>query len=276
MRMIPLLCIALLIGPAAASTATLEGLEDHLRRSPYDDTARARLIEVYHDSRSYSSAYYHAAWLTWLSSRQYADSEFGIAFLRERSNRDRAGATGDARLTLVLAAVQAQQMLYDTALNGAVAHQSARLRREIRRLLTDAESQAASREADPVSRIALVHIGLALDDALVLEGATNNIRERVTLLRTAASRASTVATWLPESPGAHRALAIVRARIAEIDNRSPRWDLAIADAERALALDPEDPALVNLLWVLTLRAGYWSDAKAWQSRVEAMNACHVD
>jgi len=277
MKFLLLLCFSLLMSPATASIATPEKLEIHLQRSPYDDNIRSHLIEIYRDSRSYSSAYYHAAWLSWLSSRQYADSDLGISFLRERSNRDRVTATDNARLAPVRAAVQAQQMLYDTSLNGAVAHQTARLHNEIKRILTQAEGQAATtREADPVSRIALVHIGLALDDALVLEKATANTSERVSVLRIAVSRASAVATWLPNSPGAYRSLAIVRARLAEIDNRSDRWDLAIADAEKAFALDPEDPALANLLWTLTLRAGHWSDAKLWQSRVQAMDACNAD
>jgi len=92
---------------------------------------------------------------------------------------------------------------------------------------------------------------------------------RLSVLRTAASRAETVAAWLPEAPGPHRLLAVIRARLAEMDGRGELWELAIAEANRGYELDPADPYLAELLWTLHLRAGDWAEAEAWQARVEA-------
>jgi len=78
-----------------------------------------------------------------------------------------------------------------------------------------------------------------------------------------------VVAWLPESPGAHRTLAVIRARLAELDNQPELWDLAIAEANRARQLDPADTTLVEFLWTVHLRAGHWAEAKRWQARLKA-------
>ncbi|MCJ7822129.1 MAG: hypothetical protein MUQ26_03445, partial [Armatimonadetes bacterium] len=94
-------------------------------------------------------------------------------------------------------------------------------------------------------------------------------RSRLNILRQAASRAAAVVSWLPDSPGAHRTLAAVRARFAEIDNQPELWDLAIAEADRAYQLDPADASFVEFLWTLHLRAGHWIEAQRWQARLKA-------
>ena len=264
-----LLTLALALCPAAAcGSAAPSSLEAQLERAPYDYPARQDLVAAYRESRDYGAAYYHAAWLAWLAAGQYADSDLGWAFLRPREFRDRASRSDTPGLQVILAAVEAQQKLHDTCFNGAIAQQAGRLRKDISDLLARAEqSESDATKNDPVARIALAHLALTLDDALVFEDTSASRRARPPVLRAAASRAAAVAAWLPDAPGPHRTLALIRARLAELDNRPALWDLAIAEAERAFELDPEDPRLAELLWTLHLRAGRWAEAKVWESRV---------
>jgi hypothetical protein len=249
-------------------------VERHLQRNPYDYAARKDLAAAHRQARDYSSAYYHAAWLTWLASRQYADSEFGTSFLTNRGVRDRAArGTGSGPVRAAIAAIDAKHLIRSTCLNGAIAQQAPRLRGEVAHLLARAEeAQAGSGKNDPVARMATAHLALALDDALRFQGGAEAPRQRLLILRKAASCAAAAAAWVPECPGPHRLLAVTRARMAEIERDSQFWDLSIAAGERAYELDPDDTELPELLWMLHLRAGHWEEAKRWQARVEAAAA----
>jgi len=254
-------------GPEPTSASAAEAA---LRRHPYDDSARAALAQQYRQEGSYADAYYHAAWLTWLSGSRYAANRSGAAILRDRDSRDRAARLDAPVLVPVISAVRAEQLLYDTCLNGAIAQHAGRLHKTIADMLAAAEeSESGLTRSDPVARMALARLGLTLDDVLVFEDTAASRRLRPAVLRAAASRAEAVAAWLPDAPGPHRTLSLIRARLAELDNRSSLWDLAIAEALRARDLDPEDPSLPELLWTLDLRAGRWRDAAVWRSRVEA-------
>jgi len=249
-------------------------VERQLQREPYDYAARAHLVGAYRQARDWSSAYYHAAWLTWLASRQYADSEFGWPFLGNREMRDRAAAAGGyGGVSAAVAAVEATRMLHNTCLNGAIAQQAPRLRVEITDLLVRAEdAEEDSGKNDAVTRMAIAHLALALDDTLCFQGDAQSPRQRLPILRKAASCAAAVAAWLPECPGPHRVLAVTRARMAEIEHSRHFWTLSIAAAERAHKLDPQDTGLLELLWMLHLRAGHWEEARRWQARVEGTAA----
>ena len=278
MRLLLVMLVLVLLPAVAFADGDPGALEAQLARSPYDDAARQELVAAYRDSRDYGAAYYHAAWLAWLAAGQYADSDLGTAFLRTREFRDRASRSDLAGLQVVLAAVEAQRKLHDTCFNGAISQQAGRLRKDIADLL--ARADAAESEAarnDPVARIALARLALTLDDALVFENTSASLRARPAVLRSAASRAAAVAAWLPEAPGAHYTLALARARLAEMDSRPAVWDLAIAEAQRALQLDPDAPRVVELLWTLHLRAGRWAEARTWESRVDSFaNSCGAD
>ena len=240
-----------------------------LGRDPYRYTARQLLVRQCRGDRYYASAYWHAAWLAWFAPQRFANSGEGGAFLRDRGNRDRA-ASDPAGPLPVIAAVDARRLLDNSCLSGTLAQQAPRLRREIADLLARAEQQeAAAARDDPVSRIALAHIALALDDALQLDSPSVLTAFRLSLLRTAATRVETVAAWLPDAPGPHRLLAVVRARLAVADGRGEQWDLAIAEANRAYQIDAADPYLTELLWTLHLRAGHWAEAATWKLKVEA-------
>ncbi len=261
-----LLCVAGLPGRAGATMEQLTP-QASLEQNQYDYAARQALVDERRREGDYASAYWHAAWLAWLASRQYVDSAEGVSFLRDRANRDRAGWGARANLAPVLAAADAQRLLYNSCLDGTIAQQAGRLRREIADLLARAEeSESRAGRSDPVARMALVALGLTLDDAIALDAAHDSA-PRVAALRRAATRAETVAAWLPKAPGPHRALAIIRARLAEIQGRVELREMAISEAERAYQLDSADPGLPELLWTLHLRAGHWAEAAAWQAKV---------
>lgn len=278
MRILLVLLVLVLLPAVASADGDPSTLEAHLARSPYDDAARQDLVAAYRHSRDYGAAYYHAAWLAWLAAGQYADSDLGSAFLRRREFRDRASRSDTPGLQVALAAVEARQKLHDTCFNGAISQQAGRLRKDISDLLTRAaKSEADAPKNDPLARIALARLSLTLDDALVFENTSASRRARPAVLRAAASRAAAVAAWLPQAPGPHYTLAVIRARLAELDNRPALWDLAIAEAQRALQLDPDNPRIVELLWTLHLRAGRWAEARTWQSRVNSSaNTCDAD
>ncbi len=274
MRAIALL---LLLGglPSAAYGADPASLEQHLRRNPCDYSARRDLVIAQAGSADFAAAYYHAAWLAWLGPREYAGSAEGVPFVRSRLNRDRARLHATSSTATITAAVEARQLLLDTCLNGAIAQQTTRLRRDISDLAERAEETAAAASRnDPVVRMALAELALTLDDVLVFEGGNSTKRSRVRTLRAAASRAEAAAAMVPEAPGPRRLLAVIRSRLAELDGMPDLWDLAIAEAESARQLDPSDAYLSEILWVLHLRAGHWEQARLWQRRVEAASeAC---
>ncbi len=209
-------------------------------------------------------------WLAWLASSEYAESDVGGALLRDREARDRAArGRQSSGIAAILSAVEAKQLLATACLNGTVAQQAGRLRGEVGSLLARAErTESELRQHDPVVRIALAHLALSLDDALCLGPTDEGRRSRLPVLRTAASRAASVAAWLPEAPGPRRLLSAIRARMAELDNRPALWASAIAEAERAHALDPTDPAAPEMLWVLNLRAANWRAAEKWRAVAE--------
>ena len=242
--------------------------EAELARDPYAYDVRRRLVAQARAAGDHAVAYYHAAWLAWLAQQQYADSDAGLAYLRDRAARDRASRTAPVSLAPAIAAVEAKELLANSCCNGAIGEQAARLSARITDLIARAEeAEARTGGRDPVARIALAHLYLSLDDAFIFAGASDRRRTRLRTLRQAASRAAAVVAWLPESPGAHRPLAVIRARLAEIDNQPELWDLAIAEADRAHQLDPADTSLVELLWTLHLRAGNWTEASRWQARL---------
>ncbi len=247
-----------------------EQMEAELARKPYNYLARQLLVDQLRQEGDYRAAYWHAAWLTWLASRHYSDSEDGAAFLLDRGNRDRARSSGGRFLVAATSAVNAQRLLYGSCLNGSIAQQSERVRKEIADMLAEAEeSEAATGRNDPVAKMALVQMGLSLDDAVALDTTGGEQASRPSVLRIAAVRAETVAAWYPDAPGPHRALATIRARKAELDNRAELWDAAIDEANRAFQLDPDDPDLPELLWTLHLRAGHWAQAAVWRRKAEA-------
>lgn len=262
---------ALLLATCCPSWATqvrpsAEAMESLLADKPYDFDSRSLAVSSYHDRGQYAFAYYHAAWLTWVGPGEFRTGPGGARFLFDREHRDRAAAQGGDDLAAALAAVAAQRMLADSCLGGTIAQQASRLRKDIGAMLERA--QAAAGRSDPVARMALVQTALSLDDAILLDGGASD-PSRIPLLRTAAAGAETVAAWLPDAPGPHRTLAIIRARLADMDSRAEVWQMAIAEAERARALDPSDPYLAELLWTLYLRIGDWQKAVVWQHRVEA-------
>lgn len=265
------LALVLLAAPSSAAAATDVGsLHEHVRRDPYDYAARRELVATQSESGDLAAAYYHAAWIAWLGPGEYGDSLQGSAFLRSRANRERARRDGGSEVVTVIAAVEARQLLLDTCLNGAIAQQAARLRRDLLDYAERAQETAATASRnDPVVRMALAHLALTLDDALAFEGSASSKRARLGVLRAAASRAQAAASMLPEAPGPHRLAAVIRSRMAELDNDPDLWGLAIAEAERAWQLDSSDLGLCQLLWALHLRAGHWDEAKLWEQRVAA-------
>jgi tetratricopeptide (TPR) repeat protein len=275
--------------------------EEQVSRNPYDYEAHRLLVNAYRRAGRYDRAFVEAAWLAWLAPKEYAESEQGLLYLRDRRARDRAAnaraesgvapATGEGVRRLgacatVVAAVDVRRSLYDCCADGAIAQQATRLRTEVEETLTELRKTPAGGVAgqgtsatgrDPVARMAMTDIYLALDDILVLEGASDSQRARTQALRAAASQAEAASAAVPEAPGPHRALAVIRGRLAEL-NGSPAggrgiaapdpawmWNLAIAEGEQAYRLDPKDTALPEMLWALTLRAGRWEEAKRWET-----------
>jgi hypothetical protein len=280
LRLLPVL--VLVIGWAsawgAASAPGGESLRLRALRNPLDWEARQGLVEASRAAGDHLAAYYHAAWLAWLGPRRYAD--VGMGYLRDRRARDRAAAGVHSHpAATVVAVLRSRGGLLDTCFNGAIAQQATRLRKEVAHALAQAEKERGSMgAADPVAWSACVWLGLTLDDLLALESAPASSRLRRQVLRKTASQAAAVAARVPDSPGAHRTLAIVRARIAELDNRTELWELAIAEAESAQSLDPDDRDLLAMLWGLNLHAGHWEEARCWRERLaeQSQAPCPAD
>jgi hypothetical protein len=294
---------ALLVGaqiPSAGggAPASPEALERVLADDPCEFASRSLAVSGYHEKGEHALAYYHAAWLAWLGPGEFRAGLTGERFLLDREHRDRAAAQGGNELEAVLAAVAARRMVADSCLGGTIAQQASRLRKDIAAMLERAQTAAGAgggvpfgsapfgsargeqgrrelrQRSDPVSRMALVELALSLDDAMVLEGGAGD-PARLPVLRAAATGAETVAAWLPEAPGPHRTLAIIRARLADLgmgrqagpDTRGELWRMAVAEGQRARQLDPSDPYLAELLWALCLRAGDWEQAAVWEGEV---------
>jgi len=266
--------LVVLVAAAVSPTVAQRAAGDMgLGTASLDDAARAELVVSRLQSGDHASAYYQAAWLTWLSMSVYAESDVGAGVLRNRAIRDRAARSRPEEMLPITLAVQAEQLVYSTCFNGAIAQQTTRLHRDVEALRARAERAASETDLqDPIVRMALARLAMALDSVLMFDVTKATDRERVSLLRSAASRAGAVAEWRPEAPGAHRLLATIRARLAEIDNRPEQWDLAIGEATRAFELDPTDESLAELLWGLHLRAGNWAEARRWEQRVEVTSA----
>ena len=268
-NMLRVLIVSLLVLPSTGATASSGGC---FEEEDLDDATRAELVASCLQSGDYATAYYQAAWLTWLSASLYAESDAGAGVLRNRSLRDRAARSRPDDMLPITLAVEAEELVYGTCLNGAIAQQGTRLHRDLEALRGRAE-RAASESAprDPIVRLALARLALTLDTVMMFEVTKATDQERISVLRTAASRAGAVADWRRDAPGAHRLLATIRARLAEIDNHPAQWQLAIKEATRAFELDPADRSLAEMLWGLHLRAGNWDEARKWQGQVETMS-----
>jgi hypothetical protein len=254
-----------LVALVLVATAARPALAERAAVSLYDYEARAQLVAAYEQAGDYSSAYYQAAWLAWLGPRQCAESSAGARYLRDRRARDRAASKGGMEVAAVVAAMDAERHLSESCFNGVIAAQAERLRGQTADYITQVEKAAASQTRDPVVRMALVHLYVTLDDVLAVQGGAAGWRERLPVLFKAAGQAEAVCAWLPESPGAHRALGVVRARIAQLQSRPEPWETAIAECERAYRLDPGDQRLPEFLWTLNLRAGHWEQASRWEA-----------
>jgi len=262
MRAAVALALLLILAPVVARAA----IPDSFGPDPYDYRAREQLVRTHRQSGNYAAAYYHAAWLAWLAPRRYAASDAGTTFLRDRRGRDQASWAASEAVAVAAAAVNAERLLFDASLDGAIPGQSTRLRAEVTEMLGSAEeTDRRLARPDPVARMALAHLYLTLDDCLLLDIAPDSARERPRLLQRAVTLASAVAERLPKCPGAHLTLAIARARLAAIDNRAELWSMAIEECELAQALDPYNPDLSPMIWTLHLRAGQWDEAKRWET-----------
>ena len=247
--------------------------EERVARDPYDYAAHQQLVEAYRRAGRYGEAFWEAAWLAWFAPKEQAGSAQGLPYLRDRRARDRAARPAPARpeakgVEVVVAAVDVERWLSDCCFNGAIAQQSSRLRREVED--TIGRFQSAAGDAgwrDPVARMGLAHIYLRLDDILTLEGREDGGRSREQALRAAATQASAASAEAPEAPGPHRMLAMIRARMAELDGSAEMWELAIAEGREAYRLDPRDATIPEMLWALALRAGRWEEARQWEALV---------
>jgi hypothetical protein len=255
-------CALLLLLPATLAYAA------GAPRDPSDYAARQRLVNTSRQAGDYASALYHAAWLAWLAPRSYADR--AEAVLRERQVQDRARRVAQQGPTAaILAALGARRARAEACLSGKVKSQALLRQNRITDLLQAAEAaQARTGEPDPVVRMALADLCLALDDVIALRGDAS-AKERRPILLKAISLTEAVTQALPDAPGAYRTLTLARARLAELENDPDTWDLAITACAHALTPDPDDQALREIMWGLHLRAGHWDEARRWEKRVES-------
>ena len=256
--------------------------EERVGREPCDWEAHRQLVEAYQRAGRYGDAFREAAWLAWFAPREYAKSAQGLRYLRDRRARDRAANAGLARpegkgVEVVVAAVDVRRGLADCCFNGAIAQQAGRLRGEVEEVVRKFASavhyrgnqggggDASSR--DPVGRMGLACIYLTLDDILALQSGSDSLRARTQALRAAATQAAAAAAAAPGAPGPHRTLAMIRARLADVEDDAELWELAIAEGKEAYRLDPREATLAEMLWALTLRAGHWEEARQWEAVV---------
>lgn len=231
-----------------------------------DPAAHQRLMNTARRSGDYPAALYHTAWLTWLAPRKYADQAEDL--LRDRKLLDYCRRAPDGITAIILAAVDARRAHLELCLSGRVKSQAPVRQERIAALLKQAEAAQTQLAApDPVARMALADLCLSLDDVLSLRAAPP-AKDRRQVLRKAVSAAEAVAATLPDTPGPYRALTLARARLAELDNDPAAWDLAITACAHALASDPDDQSLCEIMWGLHLRAGHWEEAKRWERRVK--------
>ena len=260
------LALVIWAGSVQAAQVGVPALQTRLARSPYDYEARRELVEACRRDGDHASAYYQAAWLAWLAPRSYAESGAGLVLLRDQRARDRAAVEGKAHgAAAVVAAMDGRRAFLDSCLNGAIVQQASRVRADLTKLIAVAEeAEGRVGRADPVARSAIAQLYLLLDACLVFEDTPESRRARPRAVQKAVSLATTVAAWLPESPGAHRMVAVSRARQAELENRTEWWEVAVEASRRAAALDPEDARLSEMVRALHLRAGQWSEARRWE------------
>ncbi len=256
-----------LCGEGSAAVETITHLEAQVRRSPCDYQARQSLVQAYRRAGSYGPALREAAWLTWLAPQKYAQGPQGAAYLRDRRARDRAVSARDRSGRLAAAAMEVRRALAECCFNGAITQQTARLRADTERAIRDAEAEAAEAGSlRPVDRMALANMYLVLDDILALGqsrgGEVRAARKRA--LRRAAGHAAAVSEALPQAPGGHRTLAVIRARLAELGDSLEMWKLAVSECKEAIRLDPGNSSLAEMLWTLTLRSGDWEEASRWE------------
>ncbi len=258
----------LLSGAAPAAVEPIAVLEARVRQSPYDYQARQQLAQACRRAGEYGEAFREAAWLAWLAPQKYAQSPEGARYLLDRRARDRARDARNAAARLPVAAVEARRALADSCFDGTVTQQTERLRAETERAIQEAEADAAGESAlGPVDRMALAHMYLVLDHILALgeeRGGNAFHRARLRALRRAASHVTAVSEALPKAPGAHRTLAVIRARLAELEDSQEMWKLATAECKQASRLDPDDASLGEMMWTLALRTGDWTEAKHWE------------
>lgn len=254
--------------PGAASV-----WEERVGREPCDWEAHRQLVEAYRRAGRYGDAFREAAWLAWFAPRDYAKSAQGLRYLRDRRARDRAANAGLARpegkgVEVVVAAVDVRRGLSDCCFNGAIAQQAGRLRGEVEEVVRKFEGGAGDASSrDPLGRMGLACIYLTLDDILALENGSDSLRARTHALRAAATEAAAAAAAVPEAPGPHRTLAMIQARLADVEGEAELWELAIAEGKEAYRLDPREATLAEMLWALTLRAGHWEEARHWEAVV---------
>jgi hypothetical protein len=237
-------------------------------RDPYDYAARQRLVTSARRTGDFPSALYHAAWLAWLAPRKYAGPAQSILEDRRLVDPARRAVQGDP-VAAVLAALDAHRARREVWLSGHVPSQSPLRQERIAALAAQGEAiQARLNGPDPVVRLALADLYLTLDDVITFSTDPTRVKERGRVLRQAVAAAGSVTEGLPAAPGAYRTLALARARLADLDNDPEEWDLAVTACAHALALDPDDQALCELMWSLHLRAGHWEEAERWQRRCD--------
>lgn len=265
MRRAGLLLLAALLLAAGASFGQPSSTPGE-PADPYDWAARERLAKQARTRGDSAAALYQAGWLAWLGTHGYVKAAEGM--LREGARASNVGTpAASGAVTVVILAATARREVANACGNGVLPSQRARLEATVRDLIAQAEgSQKARQENDPVARIGLADLYLTLDDVLHLSGKT--ARDRKPVLQRAVTLSEAVGRAVPDAPGAHRLAASAWARLADLSNEAGAWDLAITACAHALAPDPDDPVLWELMWTLHLRAGHWAEAKRWQQQCQ--------
>ena len=254
-----LLLAVLLAVPVMAAEVSPSG-------GTYGYAARQALVTRLATNGDDAGALYQAAWLAWLAPNRYAGparSQLRDAAFLNRAQRGAGGRPAE----VALAALSAQRLFYDTCGAGATLPRAARLEDSISQTLARAEAvQARLAQNDPVARAAMVVLYLTRDDVMCLRNGAVRGQERKPLLRKAVSLAESVVDAAPEAPGGYLLLAKLRARLAALTGETTQWEAALAACTQAVAADPDDPVLIEMMWGLQLRAGHWEQAKEWEAR----------